>query len=96
MNEFSIWWSERDKLEPEFIYSDNELVAKYNSEKVFIRISTKNGFAITENGTTRIDEITLKPHPKPTNKHDFKRTRKFHWRDLLYNHESRRSKNYFK
>ena len=96
MDEFSNWWEERYKLEPEFQYVDNKLLVKYNSENVFIRISTNDGYAISQKSGIQIDKITLNPHFKSIMKHDLKRIRKFHWRDLLYDHESRRSKKSFK
>lgn len=95
MGEFSNWWEERYKLEPEFKYVENKLAVKFDSENVFIKISTNDGFIISQKGDVQIDEITLKPHIKQIIKHDLKRIRKFHWRDLLYDHESRRSKKSF-
>ena len=95
MKEFSNWWKERYKLEPEFQYVDDKLSIKYNSENVFIKISTDIGFTISQEKDIQIDKITLKPSFKPIMKHDLKRIRKFYWRDLLYNHESRRSKKAF-
>lgn len=95
MSEFSNWWNERYKLEPEFHSIGNKLLVKYDSKNVFIRISTKNGFIISQKGDVQIDEITLKPHIKQIMKHDLKRIRKLHWRDLLYDHESKKNKKHF-
>ena len=96
MREFNKWWEERYNLEPEFQYTNNKLSSKFDSEHVFIKISTNDGFTISQKGDIQIDEITQKPHLKPFTKHDLKRIRKFHWRDFLYDHESRKSKNAFK
>ncbi|MEA2096967.1 MAG: hypothetical protein U9P73_09785, partial [Candidatus Cloacimonadota bacterium] len=95
MGEFSNWWSERNKLEPEFQYINKKIIAKYNSNIVFVRISTKNGFIISQKGDVQVDEITLKPHIKQIIKHDLKRIRKFHWRDLLYDYETKKNKKHF-
>lgn len=94
MNEFNKWWEERYKLEPEFQYVDHKLSIKFESENVFIRISTSDGFAVSQKGEINIDKIILKPHPKIMI-HNLKRIRKFHWRDLLYDLESKKSKKYF-
>ena len=96
MGEFSNWWEERNKLEPEFQYVDNKLSVKLDSKNVFINISTNDGFTISQQRDIQIDKITLKPHFKAIMKQDIKRIRKFHWRDLLYDHESKRSKKAFK
>lgn len=95
MNEFNKWWEERYKLEPEFQYVDNRLSVKFDSENVCIKISITDGFTISQEKNIQIDKIMLKPHFKTIIKHDVKRIRKFHLRDLLYNHESRRSREYF-
>ncbi len=95
MGEFSSWWEERYKLEPEFQYVDNKISVKLNSENVFIKISTNDGSTISQQKDIQIDKITLKPHFRSIMKNDMKRTRKFHWRDLLYDYESKRSKKYF-
>ena len=96
MGEFSNWCEERYKLKPEFQYADNRLSVKFDSENVFIKISTIDGFTISQEKDIQIDKITLKPHFKSIIKNDIKRIRKFQWRDLLYDHESRRSKKKFK
>ena len=96
MSEFNKWWDGRYKIEPEFHYINKKLIAKYDSNSVFIRISTNAGFTISKKGDIQIDKIILKPHHKPIKKHDLKRIRKFHWRDLLYDHESRRSRKIYK
>ncbi len=96
MGEFCNWWEERYKLEPEFQYVDNKLSIKLDSENVFIKISTNDGFTISQEKNIQIKKITLKPHFKTMMKQDIKRIRKFSWRDLLYDHESKRSKKAFK
>ncbi len=96
MKEFYKWWEKRYKLEPEFQYVNNKISVKYESEKIFIRISTDNGFTISQEKDIQVDKISLKPHYKQIMKQDLKRVREFHWRDLLYDHESRKSRKAFK
>lgn len=95
MKDFSEWWKKRYVLESEFKYINNRILVKYDSEDVFIRISTKDGYTISKRGDIKINKISLKPHPEPIMKNDLKRIRKFHWRDILYNHESKKSRKYF-
>ncbi|NQT65629.1 MAG: hypothetical protein HQ554_05580, partial [FCB group bacterium] len=95
MLEFSKWWEKRYKIEPEFQYVDNRLSLKYESENVFVRISTEDGFIISHKREIKLDKINLKPHPKPIIKSDLNRIRKFHWRDLLHDHESKKSRKYY-
>lgn len=96
MKKFNKWWEERYKLEPEFQYNSKKLLAKYDSNSVFIRISTNDGFSISTKGDIQIDEITMKPYLKLIIKHDLKKNRKFHWRDILYNYEAAKGKKVFK
>ncbi len=96
MKEFNKWCEERYNLEPEFQYTNSKLSSKFDSEHVFIKTSTNDGFMISQQKDMQIDKVTLRSHLKPFKKHDLKRIRKFHWRDLLYDHESRKSKNAFK
>ncbi len=96
MKEFSKWWVERYELNAEFQYINNKLSVKNESENVFVRISTKDGYTISQEKDIQIDRINLKPYLKPFMKRDLNRIRKFHWRDLLYNYESRKSKKVFK
>jgi hypothetical protein len=96
MREFSKWWEERYKLKPEFQYFDDKLSIKYDSKNVFIKISTKKGYIISLKGDIQMDKIKFNQHPELVHKNDLKRIRKFHWRDILYDHESRRSKKAFK
>jgi peptidoglycan/xylan/chitin deacetylase (PgdA/CDA1 family) len=96
MGEFSNWWEERYKLKPEFQYFDDKLSIKYDSKNVFIKISTKKGYIISLKGDIQMDKIKFNQHPELVHKNDLKRIRKFHWRDILYDHESRRSKKAFK
>lgn len=95
MLEFSNWWKERYILEPQFQYVDHKLSVKFESENVFIRISTNDGFAISQKKYIQMDKISLRPHPESIIKNDLKRIRKFHWRDLLYDHESKKNKKHF-
>ncbi|MDP8267321.1 MAG: hypothetical protein P9L97_01215 [Candidatus Tenebribacter davisii] len=96
MKEFSEWWRERSKLNPEFNYKDNKININYDSQNVFVKISTKDGYTISKKREIKIDEISFKQHSKVKVKKDLRRTRKFHWRDMLYNYESGRSKKTFK
>ncbi|MCF7859278.1 MAG: hypothetical protein K9N07_08140 [Candidatus Cloacimonetes bacterium] len=95
LQEFSNWWIERNRLEPEFNYTDNKIYTKYDSQNVFVKISTKDGYAIIKKGEIQIDEINFKQQAKVELKSDLRRIRKFHWRDILYDNESRKSRRYF-
>jgi hypothetical protein len=96
MKEFSKWWERRAKLYPEFHYLNNKLLVEYDSEDVFIRISTKDGYTISKRGDIKINKISLKPHQEPIMKNNLKRIRKFHWRDVLYDVETVKGKKVFK
>jgi len=96
MNDFSEWWEERCILKPEFNFKDNKINVNFDSQKVFVKISTKDGYTISKNGEIDINNIKLEQHTGIKKKKNLRKTRKFHWRDLLYNYESGRSKNAFK
>ena len=96
MLEFCDWWRNKYELNPVFEYENNIISAKYSSDEVFIRVSTRKCYAILQKGEYQISESGLELHPKIKFKNDVKRIRKFHWRDILYNYESKRSKKAFK
>lgn len=95
MIDYRNWWENRLKLEPVFRIKNNKLSAKINSDSVYVKVTTRKGFAILGEGDNQIEKIKLTPHPKYRSRKDLKKTRKFHWRDLLYNYESKRSKKAF-
>ncbi len=96
MLKFCEWWKRKYELNPEFEYEKNKVSAKYSSDNVFIRVSTKKGYVILQKGEHQIKESNLKPHAKIKLEKDIKRIHKFHWRDILYNYESKRSRKTFK
>ena len=96
MGEYCDWWRIRYEMNPEFQYENEVVTAKYHLDNVFIRISTTKGHTISQKGEHQISESNLKPHAKIKLKKDIKRIRKFQWRDILYNYESKRSKKAFK
>lgn len=95
MLEYYKWWKERYKLEPEFQIDENKLKVNYNKNTILTKISRKNGYSITESGEMDLNKIPIKPYVKKKHTDDKKRIRKFHWRDVLYNYESKRSKKHY-
>ena len=77
MKDFSKWWKQRYLLQPVFKYSDKGISAEYNSENIFIKISTKEGYIITKKDDIDIDNIDLKFHSASTIQKDLQRTRFF-------------------
>ena len=96
MKDFSKWWQQRYLLQPVFKYSDKRISAEYNSDNIFIKISTKEGYIITKKGDINIYKINLKFHSNPTIQKDLQKIRKFHWRDILYDIETKKAKKSFR
>ncbi len=96
MKDFSKWWKQRYLLQPVFKYSDKRISTEYNSDNTFIKISTEESYIITKKGDINIDKINLKFHSNPTIQKDLQRARKFHWRDILYDIETKKGKKSFR
>ncbi len=93
MFEYAGWWEKRIQVNPDLKYEGNEITSGHSEEDIYLRISTKDGDAIT-NMSTRIllSKLDLKQPEKIIQTEKIERTRKKHWRDLLYNYESRKRK----
>lgn len=93
MSEYSSWWRKRNRMKLNLKYDGNEIISENPKENIYLRISTKDGYAVT-NMSTRIllSKLDLKQPEKIIQPEKIERTRKNHWRDLLYNYESKKRK----
>ncbi|MCD4796131.1 MAG: hypothetical protein K8R49_03035, partial [Candidatus Cloacimonetes bacterium] len=93
MSEYSSWWKKRSQVKMDLKYDGNEIISENPKESIYLRISTKDGDAVTNmNHRILLSKLDLKQPEKIIQPEKIERIRKKHWRDLLYNYESRRRK----
>ncbi|MDO9578586.1 MAG: polysaccharide deacetylase family protein, partial [Candidatus Cloacimonadales bacterium] len=93
--EYADWWGKRNKLNPEIKYSDDELNFEGDefSDEIFVKISGGDNYALNRMQKKMIlSNLHWQKTEKLTPKTDLERTRKWHWRDTLYNYESKKGK----
>ncbi|NQV18630.1 MAG: polysaccharide deacetylase family protein [Armatimonadetes bacterium] len=94
-SEFSNWWKKRNKIQPDFTLKDNKLISNIKNldEKIYLKISTKDGFTITKiKEEIELKKLNWEQKERMKLPKDIWRIRKKHWRDLLYDLESKRGK----
>ena len=94
-SEFSNWWKNRNNIQPDFILKDNKLISNFNNfdEKIYLKISTKDGFSIQKcKKEIELKKLNWEQKERMKLPKDIWRIRKKHWRDLLYDYESKRGK----
>ena len=93
--EYADWWKKRDKFKIEINYNDNELSCETDKilEDIFLRIFKHDEFALIKiEKNINLNDLKWQKIEKLEIKSNLKRTRKWHWRDVLYNYESRKGK----
>ena len=90
MNEFANWWQKRDDFEINCHFENNKIF--FDKTECYVRISTKNGEKIISQKSINLDEINWQK--KNIKSKDFSEMRKFSWREILYNYESKRARKY--
>ncbi|MCK4654832.1 MAG: hypothetical protein KAU01_10350 [Candidatus Cloacimonetes bacterium] len=94
-SEFSNWWKKRSKIQPDFTLKDNKLISNSNNydEMIYLKISQKESFSITKiKEKIELKELDWEKKERMKFSKDIWRIRKKHWRDLLYDYESKRGK----
>ncbi|MCD6177040.1 MAG: hypothetical protein J7K29_04310, partial [Candidatus Cloacimonetes bacterium] len=93
--EYADWWEKRDKFKIEMNYNDNELSCEIDKipEDIFLRITKQDEFALVGiNKKINLKDLNWQKIEKLKLKSNLKRIRKWHWRDTLYNYESKKGK----
>jgi len=94
-SEFSNWWKKRNKIQPDFTLKDGKLISNLIKidEKIYLKISSKDGFSIQEyKKEIELKKLNWEQKERMKLPEDIYRIRKKHWRDLLYDYESKRGK----
>ena len=94
-SEFSNWWKKRNKIQPDFTLKDDKLISnlKNYDEKIYLKISKKDGFSIQKcKNEIELKKLNWEQKERMKLPKDIWRIRKKHWRDFLYDYESKRGK----
>ena len=94
-SEFSNWWKKRNKIQPDFILKDNKLISNFKNsdEKINLKISQKESFSITKiEKEIELEKLNWEQKDMLKLPKDIWRIRKKHWRNLIYDYESKRGK----
>ena len=91
MNEFADLWKKREKCDLNCIFENGELSFNNIDLECYIRVSTKVGFNIFPQKKILLKEMNWKKK-KPKRKNNLSQMRKYHWREFLYNYESKRAR----
>ena len=94
-SEFSNWWKKRNNVKPDFTLKDDKLISnlKNSDEKIYLKISTKEGFSIQKSKKEiELKKLNWEQKERMKLPKDIWRIRKKHWRDILYDYESKRGK----
>ncbi|MBC8382683.1 MAG: hypothetical protein H8E22_02515 [Candidatus Cloacimonetes bacterium] len=94
MFEYYSWWKERNKSTIQIHFDKDTLKVKCNNPKVVFRITHSNrDFSfIKSNQYIKLCDIKWKEKDNLSVPADILRTRKWHWRDALYNMETKKAK----
>lgn len=95
MLEYAQWWQYRHSIKYlAYLENDEVLIdTEMNPEKVGLIIKTSDGIAAHDFAKKiNLKELYWKKETKNSVPEDYERIHDFHWRDLLYNYESRKGK----
>jgi len=93
--EFSNWWKKRLSFQYELNFANDEINCNFENEtsEFSFKISYNNKSVITAiKKSIKLDELNWKEPGKVEWISNLERTRKKHWRDILYNYESKKGK----
>ena len=93
--EFSDWWKKRLSFQYELNFANDEINCNFENEtsEFSFKISYNNKSVITAiKKSIKLDELNWKEPEKVEWISNLERTRKKHWRDILYNYESKKGK----
>jgi len=94
-SEFSNWWKKRNKVQPDFTLKDDKLISnlKIHDDKIYLKIFRRDVFSITKiKKEIELNKLNWEQKERMKLPKDIWRIRKKHWRDLLYDYESKRGK----
>jgi len=93
--EYSDWWSKRYDLNLEFKYSGSSISCNSDThpDDIYLRISKNDKYVFTKiSNPIKLNELGWKSKVKLDLKTNLSRIRKWHWRDALYNYESKKGR----
>jgi len=93
--EYADWWKKRNDQKIELKYSKNKLSCEMDKipEDIFLRISKNDKYAMIEiEKEINLNDLKWQKSEKTGLKPNLGRIRKWHWRDALYDYESRKGR----
>lgn len=94
MGQWTDWWKERLQAEVTVTLHGNRLSYSSSHPKLWLRVTTPQGEALLPAGEHILGSLPLASRLHEKRPQDIQRTRKWHWRDALYDYESRKGKRY--
>ena len=94
LSQWAQWWRQRLAAKLPVEYHKNILEFSTSHPDVWMHLTTPKGSITVPAGTYDITALSLASSQKNTRPKDLARTRKWHWRDALYDYESRKGKRY--
>lgn len=94
LGQWTDWWKARLQAEVTVTLHGNKLSYSSSHPGLWLRVTTPQGEALLPAGEHILSSLPLASRPTPQRPEDIQRTRKWHWRDALYDYESRKGKRY--
>ena len=99
MYNFARWWNKRSATNVGYSYSRKNKMLLSTGDIVkdfYIKITYKNNYSIVKsNQTIDLKDIIWEKNKTVSFSQDLSRIRKFYWRDILHNYESKKARKQF-
>lgn len=94
IGQWADWWKNRLQAEVDVTLQGKELTFSCSHPELWLRLTTPRGETLIPGGNYDLGSLSMASRMQEKRPDDISRTRKWHWRDALYNYESRRGKRY--